>query len=519
MINDEKVDVLIVGAGPVGSVMAASLAEAGKAVRVLEAGPQRKSEDLYSSSIWGRRLYWSTPHVEDTKENTFLSSSAGSGIGGSALHQSGLWPRFHVEDFKRRSLHGEGIDWPIEYDDLRPYYDAIQDEVGLSGDAEAEVWRPPGKPYPLPPVQIFPHAKKIAEGFENLDVQISPAPVSILSQPYKGRPGCTNDGWCLAGCPIGALANPLVTYIPRARAAGAQFSADCHVTRLLTDKAGKQAIGVEYANADGELHLQPADIVVLAAFTVENVRILLNSGNTAHEDGLANSSGLVGRYLNNHTTTNVYGLFDEDLHSYLGISTGSLYSVDRLAKFRDPSGSSGLRHWHIGLTLKPNDLLGVMMTRPDLFGEDLQRFLKRAARSLTVLIGASENLPLIDNRIELSENRDRYGMRLARTVYQASPAGRALDSQVQAEGIAITKAAGATEAWHSPPYSHHMLGGTIMGVDPKNSVVDSFGRSHDVTNLFTVGPNLFPTISHANPTFTLHALALRSAEHLLAQDL
>ena len=519
MINEEKVDVVIVGAGPAGSVLAACLATAGKSVRVLETGPDRKSQDLYSSPIWARRLYWSTPHVEDTLENTYLSTSAGNGIGGTALHQTGLWPRFHVEDFKRRTIHGVGLDWPLEYSDLRPYYDTVQAEVGLSGDAQAEIWRPPGAPYPLPPMQVFPHASKLAEGFEKLDVQISPAPVSILSQPYRGRPGCTNDGWCLAGCPIGALANPLVTYIPRARAAGAVFSPNCHVTRVRTDTNGKRAAGVEYVDSTGDLHLQTAKVVILAAFTVENVRILLNSSHAKHPNGLANNSGLVGKYLNNHTTTNVYGLFDEDLFSYLGISTGSLYSVDRLPKFRDHAGHGGLRHWHIGLTMKPNDVLGVMMTRPDLFGHKLQAFLKRAAQSLTVLIGASENLPLIENRIELSEKRDRYGMRLARTVYRASSEGRLLDAQVQEEGIAVTKSAGAREAWHSPPYSHHMLGGTIMGSDPENSVTDSYGRTHDVPNLFTVGPNLFPTISHANPTFTLHALAMRSAEHILAQSL
>ncbi len=515
VVRDEPVDIVIVGAGAVGSVLAALLAEAGKTVRVLEGGPDRKLNELYSSQLWGRRLYWTSPAVEDVNHNVHFTASAGSGLGGTAMHQSGLWPRLQIEDFKRHSLHGKGCDWPIDYDDLRPYYDKVQTDVGLSGDAQREVWRPPGAPYPLPPLHVFRQGEVLSEGFAKLDMQVSPAPLSILSRPYKGRPACSHDGWCLVGCPTGALANPLVTYIPRALKAGARFDTDCYVTRVITAADGRRAVGVEYANAAGALRLQPAAIVMLAAFTVENVRLLLNSATHEHPHGLANSSGLLGRYVITHSATNVYGLFKEDLQSYLGVSTGNLYSQDRLPKFRHDADGNGGRHWHIAPTMKPGDLLGVMMTRPDLFGDELARFLRRAARSLSVLIGACENLPLLDNRIELSQHRDERGMRRARVVYQHSEEGKRLTEQVQEEGLAITRAAGAEQAWHGQTVSHHLVGGTRMGSDPQESVANAYGQTHEVDNLFVVGPNLFPTISHANPTFTLHALAMRSAEYVL----
>ena len=514
--QDAPVDVVIVGAGAVGGVLAALLAEAGKTVRVLEGGPERKLSELYSSQLWGRRLYWTDPAVEDVNRNVHFTASAGAGIGGTALHQSGLWPRFQIEDFKRHSLHGKGYDWPIDYAELRPYYDRVQADVGLSGDADAEVWRPPGAPYPLPPLHVFRQGEVLAEGFAKLDMAVSPAPLSILSRPYKGRPACSHDGWCLVGCPTGALANPLVTYIPRARQAGAQFDAGRYVTRVRTDGNGRRAIGVEYANVAGELRVQPAASVMLAAFTVENVRVLLNSATHEHPNGLANSSGLLGRYVMTHSATNVYGLFKEDLQSYLGVSTGNLYSQDRLPKYRHNAGIDGSRHWHIAPTMKPGDLLGVMMTRPDLFGDELEKFLKRAARSLSVLIGACENVPLIDNRIELSDKHDERGMRRARVIYQPSAEGRRLTQQVQEEGLAVTRAAGADEAWLGQTVSHHLLGGTRMGDNPRESVANSYGQTHDIDNLFVVGPNLFPTISHAGPTFTLHALAMRTAAYLLA---
>lgn len=515
-MTNQKVDVIIVGAGAAGSVYAAVLAEAGKSVRVLESGPPRRLDDLYSSQIWARRLKWATPHIHESgKHSIWPNFNGGTGYGGAAIHHYGLWPRMHVDDFRVRSHYGRGRDWPIEYRDLQPWYDRVQEEVGISGDARAEIWRPPGAAYPLPPVPAFPQGEKLARGFAARDMQVAPLPLAILTQPYKGRAACIYDGWCDAGCPIGALANPLVVYLPRATKAGAELKSDCHVTRVLSNAKGDRVTGVEYADADGQLHTLQAEVVVLAAFNVENVRLLLNSAGGRFPDGLANSSGLVGRYIMSHPSVTVFGLFDEELRNYMGATAGQFLNQDHWQKDgRGKDGAFGSRQWAIAQAMKPNDLLGIAMSRADLFHKDLQRFMERAVRGLAVMTAIVEDQPQFENRVRLAGQRDRYNRPLAHVHYTTSTDGLRLWQAVAGDGKAIMSAAGATEVWHGPQGGQHIMGGTIMGTDRSNSVTNSYAQTHDVENLFIGGSGVFPTTSAVNPTFTLHALALRSAEYL-----
>ncbi|MCC7256972.1 MAG: GMC family oxidoreductase [Gammaproteobacteria bacterium] len=510
----DHAQVVIVGAGAAGSVFAAVLAEAGRDVRVLESGPPRRLSDLYSSQIWGRRLKWAEPHVaEATRDSVWFNLNAGRGYGGAATHHFAVWPRYHADDFKLHSSFGKGLDWPIEYADLQPWYDRVQEEVGIAGDAEAEVWRPPGAPYPLPPVPRFVQGQVLARGFEAAGLRVAPIPVAVLTRPYKGRPACIWDGWCEAGCPTGALANPLATYLPRATAAGAKLQAGCHVTRVLTDAKGQRAIGVEYVDTAGARHELAADVVVLAAFGVENVRLLLNSATTAHAAGLANSSGMVGRYLTSHPSVMTFGLFDADLQNHMGLSGGQIFSHEHWTKTGRP-GAFGSRQYEAAMAIKPNDLLGIAMTRAELFHRDLERFMQRAVRGLGQMTAVCEDQPIAANRIEPDSRRDAHGLPLARIHYTTSPDGMGLWHAAVADSERIMKAAGAMEVWHGPKVAQHIMGGTIMGSDPAASVTDSYGRTHDVGNLFVAGGGLFPTTSAVNSTYTIHALALRAAVHL-----
>ncbi len=512
--SPEKVDVVIVGSGAAGSVYAAILAEAGKSVLVLEKGTDRKLTDLYSSQIWARRLKWGAPHVfEEGKDSIWYNFNAGHGYGGAAMHHYAVWPRYHEDDMQEHALYGKGLDWPLEYDQLRPWYDQVQDDVGMSGDAEKEIWRPSGAPYPLPPLPVFEHGEILARGFTELDLRTSPIPVAILSREYKGRPACIYDSWCDAGCPTGALANPLVEYLPRAVKAGAVMQADSYVTRVLTDRNGMKATGVEYYDKAGERHEQPADAVVIAAFTVENSRILLNSATDTHAGGLGNSSGTLGRYLMSHPAVNVFGMFREETRCYYGVTGGQLFSQDGFEKEKSAE-IFGSRQWEIGLGTKPNDLLGIAMSRADLFGNDLHDFVRRGSRHLGAMVGVCECLPHATNRIELSGSRDRFGMRLARVTFNLDDYARNLWRQTADLGVEIFKAAGATEAWHSPPGGQHIMGGTIMGNDRKSSVTNEYAQLHDVPNVIIGGPSVFPTSSSVNSTFTAHAVALRSARHI-----
>lgn len=509
-----KVDVIVVGAGASGSIISAKLAEAGRSVVVLEAGPDRQLEELYSSSIWARQLK-AKPTATETggKDPIAISFNQGHGTGGAALHHYACWFRLHPEDFNVQTQFGKALDWPIDYDTLQPFYDRVQEEVGLSGDADLEVWRPPGEPYPMPPLTQFAQGRLIAEGFKRLGMHTSPLPMAINSVPYKGRPACIYDGWCDAGCPIGALANPLATYLKQAKAAGAEVRSDCHVSRVLTDESGRRAVGVEYFSSDGSRHELTAELVVLGAFAVQNPRILLNSTSAQHPQGLANSSGLVGRYMMAHSAANLFGMFEENTENEFGMTGGQLLCQDDYAK--DPEkGYLGSSQWLIGNALKPTDLLGVANARGGLFGQELHSFMHRAASHLATMTLVGENLPQLENQVRLSNEKDRFGFSAARVEHAYSEDDNRCFEAAVARGLEVLEEAGAKEVWVGPKANMHIMGGCIMGRDQRSSVTDSFGRCHDVDNLFVAGTSLFPTSGAVNPTFTVHALALRTAEHI-----
>jgi choline dehydrogenase-like flavoprotein len=515
--DGDDADVVIVGSGASGSLLAAKLAQAGKRVVILEAGPELVLGDLYSSQVWSRRLKWGgAVSASIGGDPISVNFNQGWGTGGAALHHYAVWLRLHPEDFAMQARFGRGLDWPISYDDLRPFYDRIQSEVGISGDAGAEVWRPPGDPYPMPALPIFQQARIVERGFTKLGIRTSPLPLAINSVEFKGRPPCIFDGWCDAGCPIGALANPLVVYLPEARAAGAEIRHDSFVTRVLTDERGRRATGVEYFDATGRRHVQAADLVILTAFAVQNPRILLNSATRAHPSGLANSSGLVGKYTMAHLSTNVFGLFPEETQSYFGVTGGQLLSQERYAK--DPAkGYLGSSQYVVANALKPTDLLGIAGARPEIFGEDLHAFLRTASQHIATMTIFSENLPALENELVLSDDTDAYGARLARVVHTFGADDRACFDGAVAQGHEIFRAAGAHDVWDAGRHNAHILGGTIMGRTADSSVTDSYGRTHDVENLFVAGPGLFPTSGAVNPTFTIYALTLRTADHLLSE--
>ena len=507
----EAADVVIVGSGAAGSLIAARLAEGGKHVLVLEGGSARRRDDLISSQIWSRRLKWPDPAISTTgPDPQSVGFASGRGTGGAAMHHYACWFRLHPEDFEMRSRFGKGLDWPISYEDLRPSYDRVQREVGLSGDAEREVWRPEGDPYPMPGLPTSAQGLLIRRGFEKLGLRTAPIPMAINSVEYDGRPACIYDGWCDAGCPTGALANPLEVYLPRALRAGAMIEHEAFVTRVLADASGRRAVGVEWFDALGNRHTTRASVVIVAAFAFETPRILLNS----RPGGLANSSGVLGCYFMAHAAANVNGLFEEETDNYMGVTGSQLVSQEDYAK--DPSrGFLGSSTWLIANALKPNDLLGIANSRPEIFGEDLRVFLETAAAHLATMTFVGEGLPEKTNRLVLTGKKDGRGMPRAR-VYHEFPedSDRCWAAGVD-KGKAIMRAAGAYDVWSGGRAQMHNLGGAIMGRSPDESVTNGWGQTHDVPNLFVAGSSLFPTSGGVNPTFTLSALASRSSDHIL----
>src|SRR6267143_2607482 len=476
MATQEKVDVAIVGAGASGSVFAAVLANAGKKVVVLETGPDWQLSDLISSDFWGRRIKTAgAPFLLEGKNPFGYSYQSGWGVGGAALHYFANFPRLLPNDFKIKSEHGRAQDWPISYQDVAPYYEKVARDVGVSGDAKAEeIWRPAGEPYPMPPMKTFRNGQVWLKGFEAVGIRMVPAAVGMNSTDYEGRPACIYDGWCHVGCPIGALANPLVTYLADAKKAGAEVRPSSTVTRVLTNSQGSRVTGVEYYDHKKERQVQEASVVVLAAWAAQDPRMLLNSATDKHAKGLANSNGLVGKYMMTHFSSGTFAIFDEDVENHMGTTGAQYMSDDRYSKTSHKEGF-GSSFIIAGAALKTSGLGGFANARLDLFGADLQAFMKRAARGFTRIAAFGEELPNIENRIELVSDKDEFAMPLAKIIHNYDKDAEAVWNANFEEGLAIAKATNAKDVWSaggSMP-TIHLMGGTIMGTGASDSVVNS----------------------------------------------
>jgi len=517
MATLEKVDVVIAGAGASGATFAAVLAKAGKKVVLLDYGPDWQLGDLISSDMWGRRIKpVGHPFILEGKQVAPIGYHGGWGVGGAALHWFANVPRLLPNDFKIKSEHGRSLDWPISYDDLAPWYDRVAEEIGISGDARAEeLWRPAGRAYPMPPMKTFRNGEVWLKGFAANNIRMVPAAVAMNSVDYKGRPACIYDGWCHVGCPTGPLANPQVTYLGEARAAGAEVRAWSTVTRVLTDATGRKATGLEYVDRDGQKHVQPASVVICATWAAQNPRLLLNSATDKHPNGLANASGLVGKYIMTHFTAGTNAMFDGDLEGAKGTIGGQFMSYERYGKTAH-KGAFGSTLLVCGGAAKASGLTGMHNARPDLFGPALADFMKRAAKGFTRFNAACEEQPKIENRVELVSQKDEFGMPLARIVHNYDDNEAALWNANFEEGMKIARATDAKDVWQLKGAMNaiHLMGGTIMGTGAANSVVNSFGQTHEVPNLYVAGPGIFPTCGASNPTYTIFALSLRGAENL-----
>src|SRR2546427_256716 len=374
----------------IGSIDKASQARSGRRFALLNATEQRDFVDLMrqnklvSWDCWGRRTRAAgAPFILEGRNPMGYAYQSGWGGGGAALHYFANFPRLLPNDFKVKSEHNRGLDWPISYKDVAPWYDKVARDVGVSGDAKAEeIWRPAGAPYPMPPMKTFRNGDIWLKGFESVGIRMVPAAVGMNSTAYKGRPACIYDGWCHVGCPTGALSNPLVTYLADARKAGAEVRAWSTVTRVLANAKGNRVTGVEYYDRKKEKQFQPASAVVLAAWSAQNPRILLNSANGRHPKGLANRSGLVGKYMMTHYASGTWAIFDENVENHMGTTGAQYMSYDRYGK-TSHKGAFGSSFIVAGSALKTSDLGGFANARLDLFGADLHAFMKRAARGLT----------------------------------------------------------------------------------------------------------------------------------------
>jgi choline dehydrogenase-like flavoprotein len=285
------------------------------------------------------------------------------------------------------------------------------------------------------------------------------------------------------------------------------------VTRVLTNQDGTKVTGVEYYDAQKNKQVQEASLVILAAWSGQNPRILLNSATDKHPNGLANKNQLVGKFMMTHSVAGTWALFDDDITPYMGTIGAQFMSYDRYAKTSN-SGAFGSAFIVAGAAMKTNDFA---QARGDLFGSDLAAFMKRAARGITRITFFGEGLPQMENRIEVVSDKDEFGMPLVKLTHSFSDDGIALWNANFDQGMKVAKATNAKETWPGKgpvvPTSH-LHGGAIMGADASNSVTNSYGQTHEIANLWMAGPCIFPTEGASNPTYTIFAVSLRGAEQL-----
>lgn len=501
-------DVVIVGAGACGSLMAKELAGRGLSVVVLEAGKRfNLATDLPNTEANGGKILWTEPRVYSGSHQ--VVPKTGAGVGGGTLVWLGVMPRFHREDFMTHSTESVGTDWPITYEDLRPHYEKVEREFGVAG--ECGPFAPEQYELPMPPHRMNWHAQVLARGARKLGAHPFAPPTAINSVAYDGRPACIYCGWCGSGCPTGAKATASETYLRKAEKLGARVISEAFVHRVDHDAAKGRVSGVAYLDAQRKEHRVSAKLVVLAAHALETPRLLLSSANATFPDGLANSSGCVGKYLMSHPTWQVFGTFDEPINAFKGMQMGHVMVQDHYK----PNARNGYARGFI--------LLSYMMTpityanlSGTFYGAELKGFLHDYAHTAAWWAHA-EGLPHAHNTVTLDpEVKDARGLRVARVTYEWGGNDLKLAAAARDKAMEMMDASGARKVRVGLNYGAHAMGSCRMGRDAKTSVVNEFCQSHDIPNLFICDTSVFVTGAGVNPTLTAMAIADRAATHIIA---
>jgi choline dehydrogenase-like flavoprotein len=506
--DGDPVDMVIVGAGAGGSTLAQRLARHGWRIVVLEAGPfWDPDEDWVSDEAGSHGLYWTEPRVIGGEDPVELGkNNSGRGVGGSMNHYAGYTPRFHPSDFEVASRDGVGADWPISYRDLRPHYERLERELPVAGQ-----WWPWGDPhgYPHAPHPVAGGALRVWGGARALGIGMRVGPVGIANGSFGHRPHCIYRGYCLQGCKVGAKASPLITHVPDALEHGVEVRAQCMATRVETDGRGR-CTGVVYVH-EGSERFQRAETVALAGYSIETPRLMLHSTSPRFPHGLANDNDLVGRGIMVQGASQLAGRFEEELRMYKApppeIDSEHFYETDERRGF-----ARGFSIQTVGPL--PTGWAEHVLADGH-WGQALREYVRDYNHWYTIGL-LCELLPRAENRVTLADERDRYGVPIARMDYTQCENDRANISYGKRVLRQILEAAGAQDILTIDRYAH-LVGGCRMGATPEEGVVDSDHRAFSVPNLFIADGSVMPTQGSANPALTIMALASRLAERLAAK--
>jgi choline dehydrogenase-like flavoprotein len=505
------VDVCIVGAGAAGSTLAKSLAEAGLSVVVLEAGPWLDTQQDFINdelSMLGK-LDWDDLRISGGNHPISLGRiNTGRAVGGSTVHFTSIKLRLHPEDFLRGSRQGDGPDWPITYEELAPYYQKVEKFLGVSGPAYFP-WGAFHGPYPQGELPLSAGDEVIARGFEKLHLRWCMAPHAVLTEGKDGRSPCMYYGFCVNGCKSDAQSTALVTWIPDAVKAGAEIREGCFAVRINLDSNGS-ARSVTYLHEGRETE-QAARIIIVSCYSIETPRLLLNSACGQFPDGLGNRSGQVGRNLMVHPQAEVYAHFPEPLDHFItppvGVMTQDSYGTQSGRGFS--GGYTMVRNAHF-----PIDFITTLLTgNPHLWGPRLFQVMDGYTH-WTSLVAMNEMLPREENRVTLAQEVDQNGIPVAQVTMNYNENDSNLLAASARHAEEVLQAAGADQILNTTG-SGHLLGTCRMGNDPNTSVVDRYCRSHDIPNLYICDGSVFVTEGAVNPSLTIEALALRTADRIL----
>ena len=534
MVRTEA-DIIIVGSGVAGALVANELAAAGRDVLVLEAGPRLprwqtverfrnqadKSDFMapYPAAPWA-------PHPQYGENRNDYLILRGShrfesryirAVGGTTWHWAASCWRFLPSDFKLKSLYGVGRDWPLEYSDLEPWYQRAELALGVWGPADEDLGSPRDTPYPMAPLPLSYNESTVKRRMNshNPDWKVVTEPVARNSRPYDGRPTCCGNNNCMPICPIGAMYNGIV-HVEKAEANGAEVVDSAVVNRIIA--GGDRIQAVEYKDAAGESHRVRGNTFVLAANGIETPKLMLLSPSFAHERGIGNSSDMVGRNLMDHPGTGVQFYADEDLWPGRGPQ-----EMTSAVGFRD----GDFRSRYAGKKLHLSNLSAVDRAAREVlaqgFAGDIpalnQQIRTRAAR-FVAFNSFHEILPRPQNRIVPSATeKDAAGIPRPQITYHIDDYVKESAAHTREVYGDIAALMGGTEVTFADDFApnNHITGSTIMGARAEDSVVDRDCRTFDHPNLYIAGSSVMPTVGTVNVTLTIAALALRLADRLIRE--
>ncbi len=511
-LNDDSV-VVIVGTGAGGGVLANELAQRGISVVALEAGGRYLPED-YVNDEWESfgQLAWNDVRTTSgdwrvARDFPALPAWIVKAVGGTTTHWAGASLRIQDHEWKARTTYGPVLganllDWPIDGAEMAPWYDKAEAKLGVTRTGGRE-GLPGNNNY-----MVFEKGAK-ALGY----TKVNTGRMAINSTEYDDRMACQQTGFCFQGCKWGAKWSSAYTDIPRGEATGnLEVRSQAHAARILHDESGK-VTGVEYFDKDGKLQMQKARVVCVAGNSFESPRLLLNSASSMFPDGLANSSGQVGRNYMRHMTGSVYAIFDKPVRMWRGtVMAGIIQDEARHDPSRGFVGGYEMETVALGIPF-----MAAFMD-PGGWGREFTTALD-AYENMAGMWLVGEDMPQETNRVTLNHAvTDQWGLPVANVNFDDHPNDIAMRAHAYKQGKAVYEAVGATRTLPTPPYpSTHNLGTNRMSENPRDGVVNKWGQSHDIANLFVSDGSQFTTGAAENPTLTIVALAIRQADHIAGQ--